>query len=1471
MYQANTITDSVNMKVTGGSTFNNLAYYMEIDSNTLPPGVSVVVRQRTPNVVINPTIVYDLSNQPSYRYVINPFNDTLADISFTFTINTCDSVGAVPKNIIIPVWYSWSCQSGGELDTLPLIKTACSTPGLFNLNYTLNPVNLSNSGLLANNKYKTCVPDTATYCLSNSTLGGAGKISTTFKLPVNVTLDKVFYNKAGGTYSLISQTSSTAGGFTTYTVNLTPQTNFTDTSKFGVNALNQSTTPLCLKFIFTPNCFMKDTFFPVCTFTVFKYCNLQDPNPTQLTQTLGPITPNLTDPNGCVKASYTLGCDNKLTATMSIGQSPLTLWVDGAQKVNPYTLTTTPSPHTVYVKDAQGCKSKDTIATYVQPLTIATPTIQARCGSANNGAVSITVSGGIAPYTYLWSNSAQTQNISGLANGTYTVTVKDARNCTATATAIVGSGTYPDSTITVSVVPTCTGQTVTLTANASGTGITYSWNTSPVKTTKVITVNPPIDSTYRVTVSNGTCTASSSVFITGMPVQKIVGSAVGVPNLKLAITQGKMLPFSSAQTTPQNISVKGTFTLDTTYTLFRSTVVAGAGANIVLNSLYTLNASQTIFRGCDTLWKGIEMMPSTYSTFILPSTIRFDTCVISDAQYAINAGFKSNLYLRGNTFKNNYVGIHVPYYLTGRQVKFTVVTNNNFTSDFVSGTTPKDLKPNYIGMVVTGHQPVTRKPWSGMHVINNGVVITLSGYNNFSNLGNGLVMERADLSLSQFTMSNIKPVNYAVANSSLQYKNGNGVYATNQIIPPYAGVSTTPISFTVNGNGKNVTCMTNCKNGIWTEGMNTTINAVNMVGMDFGIRVANAKNCNVNVNNNFIATGASGIYLYQNDPVITSTVSYNTINLAPTGTSGSLGVGLNINYGGLGSVGMGYNQNYYNNIVNLGNGVYWGFQFNGLNRANVFQNKIFMNFPANNMSGIELSNCTDCGLNCNTVKGTNPYTANSSFLANGTSPTAFNIQLSNVNLVTNVMDSVFEGLVVSDNCPTTNLVSNIIGTHKVGLHYTSSAIIQSQIKTRNRWMGTYPSGTSYAAKNDNFNSSITTNRFLVNATIPSIFWPGLLNISLWPNQLPQLTGTTPASGFWFSYNPTFNVDTPNCNAVPYFTDTSTSGGSDILAQRLSFEAPYQDAMVWKAESELYTKLKENPELAPEYSAEAAFVDAKDTETMGQFYSIEKDKAEALTPDVAARQAFEQGLYALDSIRKKIDQTHESYSLSTDPLEQVYLQTALENLENNYQNVIQQIEILKTAMESQRYSEIDLVKLNNQSIVPNERLLEINQKEVNNIYFNTIAKDKYEFDESQWQNLYTIANQCPIIGGRAVYQARALYAQYEFSAYNDHDLCEAAGIFYRRTKENVKTDSSFTVKFYPNPNNGRMTVTISSDYEAQYQLAVSSVQGELLLNTPLGFYDGKARVSLGEINSGMYIVQLIRNGIPINTQKISVIK
>lgn len=87
------------------------------------------------------------------------------------------------------------------------------------------------------------------------------------------------------------------------------------------------------------------------------------------------------------------------------------------------------------VTDLNNCEAERNI-TITQPdqLTLTLVPTHITCQSAgfSDGSIDLTVAGGVAPYTYSWSNGSVSQDISGLTEGLYNVTVTDFNGCVTT-------------------------------------------------------------------------------------------------------------------------------------------------------------------------------------------------------------------------------------------------------------------------------------------------------------------------------------------------------------------------------------------------------------------------------------------------------------------------------------------------------------------------------------------------------------------------------------------------------------------------------------------------------------------------------------------------------------------------------------------------------------------------------------------------------------------------------------------------------------------------------------------------------------------------------------------------------------------------------------------------------------------------------------------------------------------------------
>lgn len=256
----------------------------------------------------------------------------------------------------------------------------------------------------------------------------------------------------------------------------------------------------------------------------------------------GSYTVTITDGNGCTLTSTAvvggpsasvvapntkqdIACagtaSGSITVTASGGTGPYTYaWnpntISGA---NPTGLAAGIYQYTV--TDNYGCSitGDDTLLEPLAPLSVTSTHTNVTCSGAANGSITVTISGGTAPYTYM-SNTIPmagsfTQN--NVPAGIYTGTLTDANGCTATVSDTITEPAAQSLTLTKTDVSCNGGNNGSATANfVNATGaVTYTWNPGGVQNGNYTGL---IAGPYAVTATDAnSCTVTGTITVNEPP------------------------------------------------------------------------------------------------------------------------------------------------------------------------------------------------------------------------------------------------------------------------------------------------------------------------------------------------------------------------------------------------------------------------------------------------------------------------------------------------------------------------------------------------------------------------------------------------------------------------------------------------------------------------------------------------------------------------------------------------------------------------------------------------------------------------------------------------------------------------------------------------------------------------------------------------------------------------------------------
>jgi metal-sulfur cluster biosynthetic enzyme len=292
-------------------------------------------------------------------------------------------------------------------------------------------------------------------------------------------------------------------------------------------------------------------------------------------------------PNAIITPTGTQEICQGDSLTVSVSSASSYLW-SGLQTSQTIVVTNAGN-YAVTVIDSNGCsRSSDTVSVSVNTL----PNV-----TVSNSGPSVICEGDSVVFTsssaasYLWSNGATTQNISGTSSGNYFVTVTDTNGCSKTSGVLnLNVNTLPVANISAGGPAIfCQGDSVQLSTSSASS---YIWSNGA--TTQNITVNN--GGSYSVTITDGNgCSGTSAVqnvIVNPLPLVAVNSATICIGDTAQLIASGANTYLWNTGVNTANVSIVGS-TPSVNYTVTGTDIngcINSAIATVTTNALPSVNA-----------------------------------------------------------------------------------------------------------------------------------------------------------------------------------------------------------------------------------------------------------------------------------------------------------------------------------------------------------------------------------------------------------------------------------------------------------------------------------------------------------------------------------------------------------------------------------------------------------------------------------------------------------------------------------------------------------------------------------------------------------------------------------------------------------------------------------------------------------------------------------------------------------------
>jgi len=221
--------------------------------------------------------------------------------------------------------------------------------------------------------------------------------------------------------------------------------------------------------------------------------------------------------------------DGSATATITGGSSPYKYqWSSGDTLALADSLYS--GQYQLNVSDLYGCVTSTgvTVNSSNGPVISLSGSANVDCAGGSTGSLTVSVTGGVTPYTYAWTSGSTTNHANNLIAGNYVVTVTDAGGCRTVSSYVIAQSTPINIPFTVTP-SSCTSSTGVIATNVSGgiSGYTYLWSANAASQTTA-TVTALAAGLYSVIVTdNAGCTKTGSVMVN----TNTAGASIALDNI----------------------------------------------------------------------------------------------------------------------------------------------------------------------------------------------------------------------------------------------------------------------------------------------------------------------------------------------------------------------------------------------------------------------------------------------------------------------------------------------------------------------------------------------------------------------------------------------------------------------------------------------------------------------------------------------------------------------------------------------------------------------------------------------------------------------------------------------------------------------------------------------------------------------------------------------------------------------------